>query len=60
MTERQRALWVDAAAEAEIDRAQCLKPRLMPDDIAAMVLFLASDQSRVCSGQEFILDGGWV
>lgn len=60
MTERQRALWVDAAAEAEIDRAQCLKPRLMPDDIAAMVLFLASDQSRMCTAQEFIVDGGWV
>jgi NAD(P)-dependent dehydrogenase (short-subunit alcohol dehydrogenase family) len=60
MTERQRALWVDAAAEAEIDRAQCLKGRLLPEDIAAMVLFLASDQARMCTAQEFIVDGGWV
>ena len=60
MTERQRALWVDDAAEAEIDRAQCLRGRLMPDDIAAMALFLASDQARMCTAQEFIVDGGWV
>jgi NAD(P)-dependent dehydrogenase (short-subunit alcohol dehydrogenase family) len=60
MTERQLALWVDAAAEAAIDRAQCLAGRIQADDIAAMVLFLASDQARMCSAQEFIVDGGWV
>jgi NAD(P)-dependent dehydrogenase (short-subunit alcohol dehydrogenase family) len=60
MTERQMKLWVDAAAEQEIDRAQCLPGRLVPDDISAMVLFLASDQARMCTGQEFIVDGGWV
>jgi NAD(P)-dependent dehydrogenase (short-subunit alcohol dehydrogenase family) len=60
MTERQMKLWVDAAAEQEIDRAQCLPGRLMPDDIAAMVLFLASDQARMCTGQEFVVDAGWV
>jgi NAD(P)-dependent dehydrogenase (short-subunit alcohol dehydrogenase family) len=60
MTERQLALWVDAEAEADMDRAQCLPGRLQPEDIAAMVLFLASDQARMCTGQEFIVDAGWV
>lgn len=60
MTDRQKALWVDAAAEAQIDAAQCLPGRLSEDDIAAMVLWLASDQSRMCTAQEFTVDGGWV
>ena len=59
MTERQLALWVDAAGEAEIDARQCLKDRIMPDDIAAMVLFLASADARLCTSQEFTVDGGW-
>ncbi len=60
MTDRQRSLWVDAVAEAQIDAAQCLPGRLVEADIAAMVLWLASDQSRMCTGQEFTVDGGWV
>lgn len=60
MTERQRRLWVDAAAEAQIDAAQCLPGRLVEEDIAAMVLWLSSDQSRMCTAQEFTVDGGWV
>lgn len=60
MTERQIKLWLTPAGEAEITRAQCLKPRLQAEDIAAMVLFLGSDQSRMCTSQEFIVDGGWV
>ncbi|MBL7599218.1 SDR family oxidoreductase, partial [Escherichia coli] len=43
-----------------IDRSQCLAGRVMPDDIARMALFLASDDSRMCSAQNFIVDGGWV
>jgi NAD(P)-dependent dehydrogenase (short-subunit alcohol dehydrogenase family) len=32
----------------------------MPDDIAAMVLFLESDDGAMCTAQEFIVDAGWV
>jgi D-xylose 1-dehydrogenase len=60
MTERQVELWVNAAAEEEIRRNQCLPGKLMPQDIASMVLFLAADDSAMCTSQEFIVDAGWV
>jgi NAD(P)-dependent dehydrogenase (short-subunit alcohol dehydrogenase family) len=59
MTERQIALWMDAAGEADLKRNQCLPDKLWPEDIAAMVLFLASDQARAITAQEFIVDAGW-
>ena len=59
MTERQQALWVTPEGIADLERNQCLPDRLAPDDIAAMVLFLASDDARACTAQEFIVDGGW-
>ena len=60
MTQRQVDLWLDEAGEAEIKRAQCLPGRLMPHDISAMALFLASDDSAMCSGQDFVVDAGWI
>lgn len=60
MTQRQLDLWIDDAANAEIDRAQCLSGRVMPDDIARMALFLAADDSRMCTAQNFVVDGGWT
>lgn len=60
MTRRQLDLWVDDAANELIDRSQCLAGRVMPDDIARMALFLAADDSSMCSAQNFIVDGGWV
>lgn len=60
MTQRQLDLWIDDAANAEIDRAQCLSGRVMPDDIARMALFLAADDSRMCTAQNFVVDGGWI
>ncbi len=60
MTERQLRDWVDDNTAEEINRSQCLKSRLMPDDISAMALFLASDDSKMCTAQKFIVDGGWI
>jgi NAD(P)-dependent dehydrogenase (short-subunit alcohol dehydrogenase family) len=39
--------------------SQCLPDKVWPDDIAAMVLFLASDQARAITAQEFLVDAGW-
>lgn len=60
MTERQQRLWLDAEGEAAIARNQCLPDKLQPDDVARMVLFLASDDARACTAQEFIVDAGWI
>ncbi len=58
MTERQMNLWLTPAAEADLMRAQCLKEKLVPDDLARMVLWLAADDSRMCTGQMWIVDAG--
>jgi D-xylose 1-dehydrogenase len=60
MTERQMRLWLDAEGERQIRELQCLKDKVYPIDLARMVLFLASDDSRMCSAQEYIVDGGWA
>jgi NAD(P)-dependent dehydrogenase (short-subunit alcohol dehydrogenase family) len=60
MTERQKTLWLTPEGERDIDRNQCLPDRVQPEDIAAMVLWLASDDSRMCTAQEFTVDGGWT
>lgn len=60
MTERQKKLWLDQAGEQLLDREQCLKGRIQPVDVARLVMFLAADDSRMCSAQEFTVDAGWA
>jgi NAD(P)-dependent dehydrogenase (short-subunit alcohol dehydrogenase family) len=59
MTERQIKLWLNPAAEARRAQSQCLEAKLAPEDLADMVLFLASDAASKCTAQEFVVDGGW-
>ncbi|MDD1964623.1 SDR family oxidoreductase [Pseudomonas putida] len=62
-TERQDAMWsndpagLQAASQLFIDQ-QMLKFRLDASDCARMALFLASDDSRGCTGQNFVVDAG--
>jgi NAD(P)-dependent dehydrogenase (short-subunit alcohol dehydrogenase family) len=51
--------WYNAEAEADIVAQQCLKTRLEPEHVAALVLFLASDDGRLCTGHEYWIDAGW-
>lgn len=60
MTERQLRLWVKPESEADIRKRQCLRPKLYPPHVAKMVLFLAADDSEMCTSQEFIVDAGWI
>lgn len=60
MTEKQRRLVVDEAFERHLDSVQALAGRIMPEDIARMALFLAADDSRMISGQDFLVDAGWA
>jgi NAD(P)-dependent dehydrogenase (short-subunit alcohol dehydrogenase family) len=60
MTERQKTLWLTPEGDRKIDEGQCLSQRLLPADIARMVLFLAADDSEMCTNQTYIVDGGWI
>ena len=60
MTERQKTLWLTPDGERRLEEAQCLPGRLLPEDLARMVLFLAADDSRMCTAQNYIVDAGWV
>lgn len=60
MTERQLREHVDAGSEETIALNQCMPGKVMPEDLAAMVLFLAADDSRMCTAQEFVVDAGWT
>lgn len=51
--------WYTPEAEAEIVAAQCLKGRIEPRDVAALALFLASDDARFITGHEYFVDAGW-
>jgi D-xylose 1-dehydrogenase len=60
MTERQVQLWLTPEGERELLRRQCLKRKLLPADVARVVLFFAADDSSACTSQSYIVDGGWV
>lgn len=58
MTQRQIDLWLTPEAEADLMKVQCLKEKVYPPDIARMVLWLGSDDSRMVTAQNFVVDGG--
>jgi NAD(P)-dependent dehydrogenase (short-subunit alcohol dehydrogenase family) len=60
MTERQLTHWVTPEAEESIRRNQCLPHKLFPEDVARLVLWLAAEDSRSCTAQRWIVDGGWM
>nr|WP_314434972.1 SDR family oxidoreductase [uncultured Brevundimonas sp.] len=60
MTERQLELWVTPETEKDIYANQCLKRRLVPDDIARVVVFMCSDEAGAITNQHYVVDGGWT
>lgn len=51
--------WYTPEGENEIVAAQCLDGRIQPADVAALALFLAADDARMCTGHEYFVDAGW-
>jgi NAD(P)-dependent dehydrogenase (short-subunit alcohol dehydrogenase family) len=61
MTEKQLAERLTPEDEQELTtRHQKLPHKLYPDDVARMMLWLAADDSRSCTGQLWVIDGGWM
>lgn len=58
ITERQLNKWLTPEAEAWWMDQVCLKERILPEDVAKLTLFLASDDARMITGQKFVIDGG--
>lgn len=59
-TEKQKRLWLTPEAEAAWRELCALKDPILPDDVAALALFLAADDSAMITGQEFVIDAGRV
>jgi NAD(P)-dependent dehydrogenase (short-subunit alcohol dehydrogenase family) len=58
MTERQIKLWLTPEGEKNLLQMQCLKQKLVAADLTRMVLWLASDDSRLCTSQLWVVDAG--
>jgi len=59
ITERQRRMWYpDERLIGEMRARQAIPDVVTPDDIAALALFLASDESQRITRQCFQVDGG--
>jgi NAD(P)-dependent dehydrogenase (short-subunit alcohol dehydrogenase family) len=60
MTQRQIEKWLTPEALAETMQRQSLKRKLVPDDVAKVAVFLASEEASAITAQHYIVDGGWV
>ncbi len=59
-TEKQQRLWFTEAYKAQVLAAQSLKRMIQPEEVARLLLFLASDDSAAITNQSCVIDGGWV
>ncbi len=57
-TQRQIDKWITPETEADWMQLQALKTWVMPRDVANMVVFLASDEARMCTAQTYTVDAG--
>lgn len=58
-TKRQVDNWVTPEFEQQLMNNQCLARFIEPEDVAAMVVMLASDASRAVTNQTLVVDAGW-
>ncbi|CUH52343.1 SDR family NAD(P)-dependent oxidoreductase [Shimia marina] len=60
LTQKQLDMWADPEALAGHMERQCLKEHLKPEDMIDPTLYLASQASRMMTGQCMAVDGGVV
>tara|TARA_R110002126_G_scaffold281712_1_gene429727 strand:- start:94807 stop:95562 length:756 start_codon:yes stop_codon:yes gene_type:complete len=60
MTERQKTLWATPQALKGHLQNQCLPDLIDPVYVARMVLFLASDDARMCTASNFMVEAGSI
>jgi len=59
-TQRQVDKWLTPEFEERVMSSQCLQRFIEPEDIAAMVVMLASDSARAITNQSLVVDAGWT
>jgi NAD(P)-dependent dehydrogenase (short-subunit alcohol dehydrogenase family) len=60
VTEKQKRLWYTEEYKNTIMNRQALKREIQPQEVAKLILFLASDESLAITNQSFVIDAGWV
>ena len=60
MTDKQKELWVTPEGLARHLERQCIPDPIQPEDMTGVVLFLASQASRMMTSQTLVLDGGYI
>jgi len=60
MTERQKELWATPESLEAHRNKQCLPDLIDPIHVARMVLFLASDDAKMCTAGSFMVDAGSI
>lgn len=60
MTERQKTLWATPEAIGAHRKRQCLPDLIEPVYIARMVLFLASDDAKMCTANNYMVEAGSI
>jgi D-xylose 1-dehydrogenase len=58
-TKRQVERWLTPELKRTIIDGQCLKRFIEPEEVAMLVAFLASEDTKSCTNQTFIIDAGW-
>ena len=60
MTDRQKQLWVTPEGMARQLAAQCLPDPIEPVYVARMALFLAADDSAMCTANNYMVEAGSI
>ena len=60
MTDRQKNLWVTPEGLARQLEAQCLPDPIEPVYVAQMALFLAADDSAMCTANNYMVEAGSI
>ena len=60
MTERQKQLWASPEALEKHQERQCLPDLIDPVYVARMVLFLASDDAKMCTASNYMVEAGSI
>ncbi|KAJ5287942.1 short chain dehydrogenase [Penicillium angulare] len=58
-TQRQRDTVLSPEYRAEVMRGQSLQRDLLPEEVAKVIVFLASDEASGVTGSTYTVDGGW-